>query len=281
MSVVTTTAPVCPCSSTSYREVLRADRYCVYGSAVEKLDYTLLRCEACGLIRTWPMPEHAEHEPFRDDSFLAAYEKRPELYEHYLGRVVAEIAALRPPPARLLDVGANIGTLVSLAGRRGYDATGLELNTAGVEYARSHGLDVRCATLEEAGFEPETFDVVSMSAVAEHVPDLPETLAQCRALLKPGGLLYVSNSPNYASFGARREKELWYGIQPTGHVWQYTPSSLRFHVERAGFHVVSTKSYNLHRDFGRGRRERLRKAAFAVAERLGRGDALSMGAVKA
>ncbi len=28
MSAVTTTAPVCPCGSARYREVLKADRYC-------------------------------------------------------------------------------------------------------------------------------------------------------------------------------------------------------------------------------------------------------------
>ncbi len=227
------------------------------------------------------MPEHAEHEPFRDDSFLEAYNKRPALYEGYLGRVVAEIAAISPPPGRLLDLGANIGTLVKLASKRGYDATGLELNLAGVEYAQAEGFDVRCSTLEDAGFVAGSFDVVSLSAVAEHVPDLPETLARCRELLKPGGLLYVSNSPNYAGFGARWEKDMWYGIQPTGHVWQYTPKTLRFHVERAGFRIRSTTTYNLHRDFGRGKRERARKFAFRVAGRLGMGDALSVGAVKA
>ncbi len=274
------TRPVCPCGSDRYREILKADRYCLYGQAVEKLDYTLQRCERCGLVRTWPMPEHAEHEPFRDDSFLAAYERRPELYERYLGRTVAEIAKLRLPPGTLLDVGANIGTLVEAAVKAGYDAVGLELNLAGVEYAQARGLDVRCATIEDAGFDKESFDVVSMSAVAEHVPDLHETFSECRDLLKPGGLLYVSNSPNYASFGAWHEKELWYGLQPTGHVWQYTPRTLTDHVRRAGFDVMSVTKYNLHRDFGRNKKERVRKAAFALAERLGFGDAISVGAVK-
>lgn len=274
------TRPVCPCGSARYREVMRADRYCVYGHAVENLDYSLLRCEACGLVRTWPMPEHAEHGPFRDDSFLAAYARRPELYGHYLGRTVGEIATLRPPPGRLLDVGANIGTLVQIASEAGYDATGLELNLAGVEYALAKGLDVRCSTLEDAGLEPASFDVVSMSAVAEHVPDLHETLALCRDLLVPGGLLYISNSPNYGGFGARLEKDLWYGLQPTGHVWQYTPGTLRDHVERSGFKVVATKKYNLHRDFGRNKKERIRRAVFAAAEGLGLGDAISVGAVK-
>ena len=272
--------PVCPCGSMRYREVLRAGRYCMYGQAVAQLDYSLLRCAECRLVRTWPMPEHAEHSPFRDDSFLTAYERRPDLYEHYLGRTVSEMAGLRPPPGRLLDVGANIGTLVELAGKAGYEAIGLELNLAGVEYAQAKGLDVRCATIESAGFEPSSFDIVSMSAVAEHVPDLHETLAECRNLLKPGGLLYLSNSPNYGSFGARLERELWYGLQPGGHVWQYTSRTLKDHVERSGFQVVEVRKYNLHRDFGRNKKERLRRTAFALAERFGWGDAISVGAVK-
>lgn len=274
------TLPVCPCGSRSYDEVMRAGRYCTYGSNVERLEYSLLRCTGCGLVRTWPMPEHAEHEPFRDESFLDAYRKRPTLYEHYLGRTVDEIVRLQPPPGRLLDIGANVGTLVELAAKAGYDATGLELNEAGVDYARERGLDVRCATLEDAGFAPDTLDVLSMSAVAEHVPDLHETFGACRDLLRRGGLLYISNSPNYGGFGARFEKDLWYGLQPTGHVWQYTPATLKDHVERAGFRVVKVTKYNLHRDFGRGKRERLRHLVFRAAEALGMGDAISVGAVK-
>ena len=73
---------------------------------------------------------------------------------------------------------------------------------------------------------------------------------------------------------------MWYGLQPTGHVWQYTPKTLKDHVQRAGFKVVDVTKYNLHRDFGRGKKERLRKAVFTVAERLGMGDAISVGGVK-
>jgi hypothetical protein len=102
----------------------------------------------------------------------------------------------------------------------------------------------------------------------------------CRELLVPGGLLYVSNSPNWRSFGARLERDLWYGIQPTGHVWQFTPRTLRTIFERNGFRVVGERTYNLHRDFGRNRKERLKRIAFMLAERMGLGDALSMAGIK-
>ncbi|MGH2829195.1 MAG: class I SAM-dependent methyltransferase [Actinomycetota bacterium] len=272
--------PVCPCGSRRYRAVLEARRYCVYGWNVQPMEYELLKCRRCGLVRTWPEPPHEEHHVFRDDSFLQGYLKNPELFEHYLRITVAEVARLKPPPGRFLDVGANIGTQVRLAGEAGYDAVGVELNAAACEYAAARGLDVRNAACEEAGLAERSFDVISLSATAEHIPDFGEELGLYRRLLRPGGLLHVSNSPNYRSFGAHWEGELWYGIQPTGHVWQFTPRTLRAILRRHGFAPVFTRTYNLHRDFGRGRKERARRVAFRAAQRLGFGDALSVGAVR-
>ncbi|GAC1409348.1 MAG: class I SAM-dependent methyltransferase [Actinomycetota bacterium] len=277
--------PVCPCGSSAYKTVLRADRYCVYAWNVKPLDYELRKCKRCGLVRTWPEPPHEEHHIFRDDSFLEAYLQNPELYEHYLRLTVKEIARVAPAvtaagPRRFLDVGANIGTQIVIAREMGYDAVGVELNTAACEYAASRGVDIINAACEDAGFEDASFDVISLSATAEHIPDFGEELGLYHRLLKPGGLLHMSNSPNYASFGARFEKELWYGIQPTGHVWQFTPKTLKDVARRSGFKPVYVHTYNLHRDFGRGKKERLRKAAFTLAAKVGLGDALSVGAIR-
>ncbi len=272
--------PVCPCGSRDYKIVLKSDRYCVYAWNVQPMDYELHKCRRCGLVRTWPEPPHEEHHIFRDDTFLESYLKNPELYEHYLRVTVQEIAKIAPPPGRFLDVGANIGTQVRIAAGLGYDATGVELNTAACEYAQQQGLNVINAACEDAAFADGSFDVISLSATAEHIPDFGEELGLYRRLLKPGGLLHLSNSPNYAGFGAKWEKDLWYGIQPTGHVWQFTPKTLKDVVRRCGFKPVYVRTYNLHRDFGPGKKERLRKAIFQTAQRLGRGDALSVGAIR-
>lgn len=272
--------PTCPCGAARYRRILRSDRYCTYGDNVEQADYELLRCMACGLVRTWPQPADEDHDPFRDDSFLEPYLARAPLYESLLRPTVEDIARLAPPPGRLVDVGANIGMIVRMAGELGYDATGIELNEAAVEHGAAQGLAMIAAPLEHAGFAPGSLDVICLSATAEHIPDLDETFGLCRELLVQGGLLYVSNSPNHRSLGARLERDLWYGIQPTGHVWQFSPKTLRDAFARAGFRVVAQRTYNLHRDWGRNRKQRLKRRAFGVAAALGFGDALSMAGVK-
>jgi SAM-dependent methyltransferase len=271
--------PVCVCGSTRYRRVLKSDRYCLYAQTIESLDYELLRCWACGLVRTWPQPVDTDHVPFSDESFVTPYLERAELYASLLAPTVEDIARLRPPPGRLVDVGANVGMIVGMARELGYDATGVELNEAAVAYARERGLTMIAAPLEAAGFQDASLDVVCLSATAEHIDDLDETFALCRTLLRPGGLLYVSNSPNYRSVGARVERDLWYGLQPTGHVWQFTPATLRAAFARAGFRVVHQRTYNLHRDFGRNRKQRIKRVVFGLAERVGLGDALSMAGI--
>lgn len=278
--MITDTKPVCPCGSARYREILRSGRYCTYGTNIEQADYALLRCVACGLIRTWPEPAEHDHGPFRNDDFVRPYLERAELFESLLRPTIEDIVSLRPPPGRFVDVGANIGTIVGFAHDAGYDATGVELNEAGCDIARARGVQMICAELHDAGFERDSLDVICLSATAEHIQDLDQTFGYCRTLLRPGGLLYVSNSPNHRSLGARIERDLWYGIQPAGHVWQFTPPTLRAVFERTGFRVIAARTYNLHRDFGRNRKERLRAAAFRAAAVLGLGDALSMAGVR-
>jgi SAM-dependent methyltransferase len=180
----------------------------------------------------------------------------------------------------LIDVGANVGLIVRMAEELGYAATGIEVNEAAVEHARAQGLDMVCAPLEDAELDAGSIDVIVLSATAEHIEEIDEIFSVCRELLRSGGLLYVSNSPNWRSFGARTERDLWYGIQPTGHVWQLTPRTLREILERTGFHVVAQRTYNLHRDFGRNRKQRIKKQLFRAAAALGLGDALGMAGVR-
>lgn len=273
-------APQCPCGGVRARTILRAERFCLYGQTFEDHAYTLRRCWSCGLVRTEPRPAEHQHELFRDPSFLETYLERESLFERFLAPVVGIVTQLAPPPSRLLDIGANTGTLVRLASEAGYDAEGLELNEAAVSFASDRGLKVRAASLDDAGYEPDTFGAITMSAVAEHLLDLDGTLAAAAEALKPGGVLVVANSPNIRSLAWVLERGGWYGLQPQGHAWQLSPATLRAALERAGFRVVRSETFGMHRDFGRNRKQRLKRTALRIAEHLGFGDAVTLAAIK-
>jgi len=271
----------CACGATAGRRILTADRFCLYGEAFAERAYGLVRCAVCGLVRTVPRPDEGDHELFDNPEFLTTYLEREPLFERFLAPVVQEAVRVAPPPGRLVDVGANTGTLVRLATEAGYEAIGLELNEAGVAFAQGRGLDVRATSLDEAGFEAGSVEVVTMSAVAEHLHDLDGTIAACRRVLRRGGVLVTANSPNLRSLAWLLERDAWYGLQPQGHPWQFTPATLAQVLERQGFRLVARRTFGMHRDFGRNRKQRLKRAALRTAEAMGFGDALTLVAVRA
>src|SRR5690349_13476909 len=76
-----------------------------------------------------------------------------------------------PPPARLLDAGAGRGRFVLAAARAGYAASGIEPSARGADAAAARGAAVRRVTIERAGVEPGSLDVVTLWHVLEHVED--------------------------------------------------------------------------------------------------------------
>jgi SAM-dependent methyltransferase len=140
---------------------------------------------------------------------------------------------------RLLDVGCGSGRFLADMKALGWDAAGVEFDPKAAEVARTHyGLDVRPGSVHDAGFEPESFDAVTLSHVIEHLPDPVETLARCRQLLKPGGRL-VMVTPNPGSLCRRIFGRDWRGWEVPRHLYVYSTDALRVCSVRAGLQVTS------------------------------------------
>jgi SAM-dependent methyltransferase len=272
------TAPPCLCGARDYRITLVSDIYRVYARDDAPLEFMIATCCACGLARTLPVGEEVHAQPYRDAEQIRPYLDRPGLYQRLMLRTVRELRALCPPPARLFELGSAVGILLHLAEEAGYEVTGLELNEAAVEVARPRfGERLLAVPLEQAPLPPGSFDVVVMSAVAEHLLDLPHLLERMRSLLRPEGALLIANTPNWGSPVARWLGERWYGLQPTGHAWQFSLRTLGAVLERAGFHVVLRRTYPMYRDH-QGLMNRPKRAAERLMGGLLLADALSVGA---
>jgi 2-polyprenyl-3-methyl-5-hydroxy-6-metoxy-1,4-benzoquinol methylase len=127
---------------------------------------------------------------------------------------------------RYLDVGCSTGFVVEAARDKGWDAIGIDLNPSAIEFGRSRGLDLRTVALEDAGFAPRTFDVVSLFDVLEHLLDPRRTLRACADLLAPGGILFLY-VPNFDSASRLLMGANAHFIWPTHHLNYYTPTTMR------------------------------------------------------
>ena len=239
----------------------------------------LYACLECGTVQQPVLPAGAElhdlYRNMRDDAYLAEETGRRAT----AGRLLDLIAAF-VPDGRLLDVGCGPGLLLDEARRRGYETVGLELSRASATHAREElGLDVRELALEDFP-ECGSFDVVVLADVLEHLDDPVAGIAQCAALLRPGGVLCVV-TPDPSSATARLAGARWWGYVPA-HTCLLPRATLRELLAAAGL-IVST-DVSLVRTFSarrwvEGLAERLgplRAPLDHVARRLSPGAALSM-----
>lgn len=141
-----------------------------------------------------------------------------------------------PEGGRLLDVGCGNGEFLLRMRNCGWRVSGLDFDPNAVEACRRSGIDAHLGTLEDAGFEPGSFDAVTMAHVIEHVHDPPALLRACCRVLKPGGKLYVE-TPNIDGAGHGKYGRHWRGLEPPRHLVIFTGSALQEACEVAGFGV--------------------------------------------
>jgi len=207
---------------------------------LEKDHMRLVRCAACDLVYVTPTFDEAhyktvyrssEYQEIVRDLGIGSHEYRVQRF----GRERVDLMArhLRPARPRVLDVGCSTGFVVEAARDRGWDAIGLDLNPSAVEYGRSRGLDLRDVSLEDAGFEPASFDAVCLFDVLEHLLDPVRTLRACARLLRRDGILFLY-VPNYDSASRLLMGKDAHFIWPTHHLNYYTPITIRDLLDREG-----------------------------------------------
>lgn len=145
---------------------------------------------------------------------------------------------------KLLEVGCGAGGTLEVLTKKGWVTTGTDFDNEAVANAKSKGLNVFCGELFEQKFPDESFDVVVMSHVIEHVPHPVELLMECRRVLKKNGTLTLL-TPNANARGFSYWDRNWFALDTPRHLQIFTPKSLAIIAEKAGY--IKIKSFsNMH-----------------------------------
>jgi len=138
----------------------------------------------------------------------------------------------------LLDVGCGNGEIAAYVRNMGWEVTGVEPDPIAAGLAREKfGLKVYEGTVEEAQLQKESFDVITMHHVIEHLPDSHRTLEECHRVLKPGGRLVII-TPNIESLASRIFGSAWLWLDPPRHFNLFSRRTLSIGVEQTGFQVA-------------------------------------------
>lgn len=209
--------------------------------------FTMRRCRRCGLIYLSPRPSPAEIGAYYPDQYApysTGHHNRSllaRMSDRYGLRKQARLVQSRVPRVgTVLDVGCAGGQFLSVMVEDGWEAKGVETNREAALYARSqYQLDVLHGALEDAQFAAETFDLVTMWHVLEHVHEPRETLREVARITRPDGWLFVA-VPNPQSLEARLFGHSWAGWDVPRHLHLFQHDLLAALLQEAGWHVEET-----------------------------------------
>ena len=229
------------------------------------VDAWVCRCETCGFRQVRPRLDTDEiRRLYPDDYFdsggrigFGDYARQQQRYEReafFLARRLARIA----PAGRLLEVGCALGFLLdALRSRSAWESAGLDISTFATHFACTrYGLDVRSATLEEAGFPDSSFDFVIQKDLLEHVGRPREHLQETRRILRRGGHVLIVTPNGEANLRPLRRlsRELRAGGDATrlplvdqGHLSFFSRSHLLRLLSDSGLEPVRFRSIRVRR----------------------------------
>jgi 2-polyprenyl-3-methyl-5-hydroxy-6-metoxy-1,4-benzoquinol methylase len=221
----------------------------------------IVRCDACHHVFS-TFAGDAHYEGFWGEAVESSEhpywsQSRVGMYRQFARRFVAGRTG------RLLDMGSGLGFfLKEMTEYRDWDSYGCEISPAAVRYAQEQLKlpNVLCTRLADAALPEESFDIITMWDVLDHILAPDPVLTRCHALLKEGGMCFI-RTPNIAMHLPRaRLKKLVFGMRPgigylqaRDHMHHYSTSTLRRLLTRNGFadvafvHLRPVDSLN-HRD---------------------------------
>ena len=152
-----------------------------------------------------------------------------------LDKVLADLRL--PADAQILEAGCGTGGNLSMLARHGR-VFGMETNTQALEFAAAKSTAIIAAGRLPAPipFAGQTFDLIALLDVLEHLDEDAAALSALRARLKPGGWLLIT-VPAYPFLWSRHD-ELHH------HKRRYVARGLRSVIEDAGYRVQYLSYFN-------------------------------------
>lgn len=211
--------------------------------------FSFVQCSQCGLLRqnprlTWEnlkdyYPEgYSSHTKQVNDlpSRIDRIDKRYGLWKRV--KFVSKFKST----GNWLDIGCGTGRILQEAQIwNNWTLFGLEPVTSAATYAKQKlNIPIFNLTLEEYQGEENSYDVITMWDVLEHLPTPINDLKKVQCLLKPGGILILS-MPNMLSIGRKLFRQFWIGYDLPRHLYLFPPDLLKKIFEDIGMKVITQK----------------------------------------
>ena len=216
---------------------------------INKYSFSIYKCKKCGLGISDPFLNRKEIESFHDigpyrDKKGRRFNKFIEYLVNFFCRSRARRIIKYKSVGKILDIGSGSGLLLSILKDKGWLTVANEINkkTANV-IKKNYGLSVLQGDINNCKIKNNTFDVVNISHVLEHMTDPFSVIKKCRLILKKNGLLFIA-IPNSSSLQAIIGRKHWYHLCLPYHLYHLTEKNLFDLLKKNNFEIKYVKHFD-------------------------------------
>lgn len=143
---------------------------------------------------------------------------------------------------KILDIGCGSGQFLYEMKELGMNVQGVEPGDFNEEENKKYKLNIKKADLIDAKYKKESFDLITINHVLEHLDNPHETLNEINKIIKTDGKLIIA-IPNTNSLAYWIFKKNWYQLDVPRHIINYSNKNIKLILEKNGFKVKRVR-YN-------------------------------------
>ncbi|KAF2514107.1 class I SAM-dependent methyltransferase [Flavobacterium zhairuonense] len=205
--------------------------------SVSKEIFDLYYDENLDMLITSPQPDLENlGRYYESEDYISHTDNKRSVFEkayHFVKSIALKnklnlINSEQSQKGKILDIGAGTGDFVLTAKNDGWNVIGIEPSDRAKNIAKQKGISF---VEETASLENNSFDVITMWHVLEHVPNLENQIQELKRLLKPTGTLIVA-VPNFKSFDAKHYGEFWAAFDVPIHFWHFSKKAIQLLFEK-------------------------------------------------
>lgn len=211
--------------------------------------FQLIENTEYGFLETFPKPA-AQDLPnyYESEDYISHTDAKRNLFEkvyHLVRKISLKkklklIESCHAESKTLLDVGCGTGDFIQVAKQNNWKVTGIEPNEQARSIANKKNKNLVFDVNQLVKLQSQSFDVITLWHVLEHLPNLEEDMATFKKLLKPTGTLIIA-VPNYKSYDAQYYKEFWAAYDVPRHLWHFNKASMSKLVNKVSLELVKIK----------------------------------------
>ncbi|MBU2082177.1 class I SAM-dependent methyltransferase [Patescibacteria group bacterium] len=210
-----------------------------------KNEFTIWKCSGCDLLWTPDVSEDILREFYSKSYFKSQhhifgysnYIEDEETLRINARYILSEFPEFKNRLPKMLDIGCAYGFLLDEARKLGWGTEGLEFSTEATNYAVNKlNLNVSTGSIMQANFPENSFDIVTMIGVIEHLADPIAAIRKINKILKLGGYLAITtiNTKGFVRL---------FDLKPPEHTFYFSAKNLSLLLKTENFKVMKSLPY--------------------------------------